>query len=194
MAVKSAPSPTDSMCPFKRTLKDGQSYSHWQVWSPTLREKSTPHPRIRQTCSSSHAVFLYLGSSSVAISDLWETKFFAVSVVLALDPPESFTPPVRKLGVVSIGDVLPVVSEINSMVPDEIDFFVWVGWPELATLPTCLSARRWLTGNAGRCSRTPLWTTAVSVVYWIEDVIYRHNWSTLCTRLRLFPWSHDFAF
>lgn len=102
---------------------------------------SSHHPGVGEARSRSHAVFPGGGSCSVPVSHLGDARLLAVPIVFALDPAESFTRSLGELGVVGTVDVLPIVAQVDAVIPDEVHLLVRVGWPERSAFSVLRSRR-----------------------------------------------------
>ena len=87
------------------------------------------HPRIPQTGSGTDTILLSGHCFSIALPDLGNAVVLEMTVVFALDTART-SQPAGELGVESVQDLLPLPSEIDPMIPDEVNLFLGVRWAE----------------------------------------------------------------
>lgn len=112
----------------------------------TLTPALINHPRECETGARSHAVFPGGRRRSAAASNFGHTALITVSVIFALHAAETFPRSVGELSIEGTDNILPVIAQVDPMIPDEIRLFVGIGGP-------ACPAFSW--PSSGRCRRMP---------------------------------------
>lgn len=89
------------------------------------------HPRIPQTGPGTDTIFLSGHCFSVTLSDLWNAMALEMTVIFTLNTART-SQPARELRMEGVEDLLPFPTEIDTMIPDEVNLLLGVGWTEFA--------------------------------------------------------------